>query len=175
MNDDLIMRAAEFSRIHHGGQLRQKSKDPYYVHPARVAGRVACLHGSTPEMVAAAFLHDILEDTNVPVAEIEAHFGPKVAELVVWLTKPSIPFKGKLNRARREQMDLEYYMKAPIEAKLIKMLDRLDNLADMSGFDRGFKVRYGQESRDLAAVIGDADPDLRAAILRAVERLTGDE
>jgi hypothetical protein len=58
-----------------------------------------------------------------------------------------------------------------VEAKIIKLLDRIDNLQEMAGAPGGFRRKYCDESRLLAEVIGDADPELKAELLDCVESL----
>lgn len=172
MSDSLIMRASAFAARAHEGQKRKHSPQAYIAHPARAAGRAAALPGSTPEMVAAEFLHDVVEDTHVTLDEIRQEFGNKVADLVYWLTKPSIGLKDKLPRAEREKIDFAHYAKMSDEAAAIKALDRIDNLMDFHGFSPDFKVQYGHESMRLWEVIcGKLPPDLFEELKWAAERL----
>lgn len=150
---NLILRAAELAYRAHEGQTRKYDGMPYIHHPARVAGRTAVLPGATEDMVAAAYLHDVLEDTTVPYDEIARVTNPQVANYVRWMTNPS---KGsKLSREERKAMDREHLRKAPKEVKRIKMLDRIDNLRDMAGAESDFKKLYAKESILLYDVIGD--------------------
>lgn len=156
------------ARDAHEGQTRKYTGRPYIEHPARVAARVAIVQGASPEMVAAAFLHDVLEDTDVSLEEIEL-FSPEAAELVVWLTNPS---KGShLPRAERKRMDREHIVSAPWEARVIKLLDRIDNLREMEGAPTGFARLYGQESLLLAEALEGTDPILEAELIEISRRL----
>src|SRR5688572_2066454 len=99
MNDnaaDLESRARGFAERAHAaiGQRRKYTGEPYIVHPIAVAELVRSVP-HTPEMIAAALLHDVVEDTPVTLAQIEAEFGPVVADLVDWLTDVSRPADGK--------------------------------------------------------------------------------
>jgi len=69
------------------GQTRKYSGEPYIVHPVAVAELVMSVP-HTPEMVAAALLHDVLEDTDVPYSVLEEEFGSTVAEYVQLLSDP---------------------------------------------------------------------------------------
>ncbi len=90
----LIGRAFEFAYQLHEGQYR-KSGELYISHPVAVAGLLRDLGGS-PAMIAAGFLHDVVEDTDVTIEEIEERFGPEVRLLVEGVTKLSkINFKSK--------------------------------------------------------------------------------
>lgn len=78
--DMLEQKALEFAKTAHEavGQRRKYSNEPYIVHPMAIARLVKTV-SHTPEMVAAALLHDTVEDTNVELADIEQSFGPVVA------------------------------------------------------------------------------------------------
>ena len=86
-NGDLIVRAFQFAYQLHQGQYR-KSGEPYINHPIAVAGLLRYLGGDSA-MVAAGFLHDIIEDTEVTPEELEQHFGAEVRHLVEGVTKLS--------------------------------------------------------------------------------------
>lgn len=148
----LILRAAAFAARVHAGQRRKYTGLPYIVHPARVAGRVGVLPDAKDEMVAAAYLHDVLEDTTTTAAELE-QFGPQVTYYVKWLTNKS---KGTgLSRAERKQMDREHLRGAPFEVKQIKLLDRIDNLSEIDDAPTDFKKLYVEESFLLADALGE--------------------
>lgn len=153
---NLILKAAQLAIRAHAGQVRKYEPVPYVYHPARVAGRTAVLPGATEEMVAAAYLHDVLEDTAISFDEIARLTSFKVAEYVQWMTNPS---KGStLPRQERKAMDRAHLKRAPIEVKWIKMLDRIDNLIDMKGASPDFQKLYGEESILLHEAIGDNTP-----------------
>ena len=112
----LVSRAATMARIAHAGQV-DKAGEPYIGHPARVAKRVAAA-GFAPEVVAAAWLHDVVEDTPVTVAQIETEFGPEVARVVAALTKT----KGQTRAAYLAQVKA-----AGPSAVAVKWADVIDN------------------------------------------------
>lgn len=165
----IILRAASLAREAHAGQKRKYTDAPFIVHPARVAGRVAVHPRATKAMVVAAFLHDVVEDTPYTLDDVSAAFGSEVAQLVGELTNPS---KGtKVPRQERKRQDRKRLARISDEAKIIKLLDRIDNLHDMGNAPKGFRDKYCEESRLLVEVIGDADPELKAELLDTVERL----
>lgn len=87
LDNDLIRRALRFAEIAHRGEKRKGTESPYFVHPVAVATLLA--HVRAPDtMIAAGFLHDVVEDTDVTVAELRGEFGPEVAEIVGDLSKP---------------------------------------------------------------------------------------
>lgn len=169
---DLILRAARFAADAHRGQTRKNSETPYIVHPGRVA-MAATLHpAGTPELVAAAWLHDTLEDTEATYADLLDQFGSRVADIVRELTnqfdKAAHPDK---NRRQRKALEIARLAEVSREAKILKLLDRRDNIEDRPGDDVGFLRLYARETRDLLEAVGDADPDLAGRVLLAVKRL----
>lgn len=164
-----IIQAAQFAARSHLGQQRKYNGQPYIFHPARVAGRVAIHPLATEEMVAAAFLHDVLEDCDVTYGELEGRFGRRLADMVQSLTNPS---KGSsLSRARRKQMDRDHLATVNWQIKIIKLIDRIDNVQELQGADSSFMLKYALESELLADVIGDADLELKAELLGYINNL----
>ncbi len=168
---DLVLKAAKFAREKHSGQVRKHSGLGYIQHPMRVAGNVSLHPRVTEPMVAAAWLHDVVEDCGVTHEEVHDSFGYDIYFMVYQLTNPS---KGsKESRADRKKMDREHLKRASWSAKIIKMEDRIDNLLDMSKAKEDFKHLYVSESLLLLEVIGDADSELRDRFLLACGRLLG--
>jgi len=148
----IILKAAALAVRAHEGQKRKYSGFPYITHPARVAGRVGILPGATEEMVAAAYLHDVLEDTTVTRAEIEEATNAQVGFYVDCMTNRS---KGSgLPRDQRKAMDRKHLSEVPDEVKLIKAIDRIDNLLEMDYAPSDFCKLYAEESLRLADVLG---------------------
>lgn len=166
---NLIMDAARFAPEAHKGQRRKYTNEPYIVHPTRVANRVMVHKGSTPEMVAAAFLHDVYEDTAVSWEEVYALFGQNVHSMVWWLTNG--PYPEGANRELRKWLDRNKLKDAPWQVKIIKMYDRIDNLNDLHEADMDFKVIYYLESLKLADAIGDADTVLKEELISRAKAL----
>lgn len=89
---DLVKAAAQFAGLMHTGQLRKWSGEPYFHHPKRVAALLVEFgYGDNDQMIAAAWLHDVLEDCNVSDIDIEGRFGAVVTLFVQQLTKPARP------------------------------------------------------------------------------------
>ena len=165
----LVETAERMARKAHAAQYRKWGGEPYVEHLRRVAERVAAYPGSTPEMGAAAWLHDSWEDTDLTPAEIDAVLGPVVAALVVELTNPS---KGRRDMPRKDRkaMDRAHLATVSYDAKIIKMLDRIDNLSDPDAAPRTFRGLYAMESALLADAIGGADPRLESELRTAAAR-----
>lgn len=156
MSDSLIIRAAKFSAEAHADQKRKYNGMPYIVHPGRVAAAASIHQIATPGVVAAAWLHDVLEDCPAHCERLVAEFPGDVVELVRELTNPSKD--SKAIRAERKQMDREHIASASHEAKVLKLLDRLDNMREMDPSQAGkFAVLYASETLALLEVIRHAD------------------
>jgi hypothetical protein len=138
---------------------RKYSKQPYDEHLRAVAERVASISDDA-EMVAAAWLHDIVEDTPVTLEEVEREFGTAVASLVRELTDVSRPGDG--NRAARKAIDRGHLAVASPRAKTIKLADLCDNARDICGADARFARVYLKEMAALLEVLGEGDPRLFA-------------
>lgn len=159
--NNLVCDVREFARKAHLGQFRKyiEPKVEYFTHPMRVAQSVLAMPNSTDIMVAAAFLHDVLEDCpHIGSFEICTRFGGKVTDLVIGLTSRSKQISVSAIRAIRKKIDHEYLATQPVEVKLIKLEDRYDNLKDMSMCpDKSFVKLYCAETRGLLEAIGNAD------------------
>lgn len=155
--EDMATRARTFATTAHGsiGQLRKYTGEPYIVHPIAVADIVRSVP-HRQEMIAAAYLHDVVEDTPVTIEEIRFHFGNPVAELVDWLTDISQPSDG--NRRARKSLDLQHTAEAPPEAKTIKLADLIDNTLTIAKYDPTFWKVYMKEKQALLAVLQEGDP-----------------
>ena len=111
-------------------------------------------------MLAAAWLHDTVEDTGVGIETIRAEFGPKVAELVGWLTDVSRPDHG--NRAARKAVDRAHSAQAPAEAQTIKLADLISNTRSIAEHDPDFAKTYLKEKQLLLEVMTRGDATLIA-------------
>lgn len=156
---NLEYKAKEFARRAHEsiGQLRKYTGQPYIVHPEEVANLVRT-RPHTPEMLAAAWLHDVVEDTPVTLEEIELTFGPKVAALVEQLTDVSQKSMG--NRDVRKAIDREHTAKASPEAKTIKLADLISNTDSITKYDPEFARTYLKEKARLLEVLKEGDKAL---------------
>jgi len=152
-------RARTFATAAHAAvaQLRKYTNEPYIVHPAEVV-QILKTRPHDPEMVAAAWLHDVVEDTGVSIEVIRAEFGSKVSDLVGWLTDVSRPEQG--NRATRKAIDRAHTAAAPSEAQTIKLCDLISNTRSIVEHDPEFARVYLAEKRLLLEVMTKADPEL---------------
>jgi (p)ppGpp synthase/HD superfamily hydrolase len=159
VSDDLEARALAFATAAHGAidQRRKYTGEPYIVHPVAVAELVRSVP-HTPAMLAAAYLHDVVEDTPVTIEAVRAAFGPEVGELVDWLTDISRPQDG--NRRVRKELDRQHLAKAPPAAKTIKLADLIDNTLTIRQHDPSFWRVYRREKLALLEVLREGDPAL---------------
>ena len=124
----LIIDAFDFAKEKHAGQVRKGSGDAYLTHPVSVSYIVARYKISKhlEELLAAAYLHDTLEDTATTFAELAARFGPMVASIVYELTNDEMEIKliGKKAYQKKKMVGMSSY------ALILKLADRMHNISD---------------------------------------------
>ena len=164
---NMVERARVFATATHAAvkQVRKYTFEPYIVHPTEVAGIVATVP-HTNEMLAAAWLHDTVEDTGVSIVDIQVEFGNEVASLVSWLTDVSTPEQG--NRAVRKAIDREHTAMAPAAAQTVKLADLIANSRSILAHDPAFARVYLEEKRMLLEVLTRGDATLMAQARRIV-------
>lgn len=138
----------------HAGQARKYTGDPYIVHVLEVAGLVASVDHS-PAMIAAAYLHDTLEDTALSPGTIEATTSSEVLALVQALT--DVSREGDGNRATRKALDRDHLAAAPAAAQTIKLADLISNTLSIATHDPGFARVYLDEKSQLLDVLTRGD------------------
>ncbi len=125
---EIIERAFRFAKKAHKG-IRRRSGEPYILHPIAVAKIASQEIGLGSTSICAALLHDVVEDTDYTVEDIESRFGKKIAQLVAGLTKISGGIFGDKASAQAENFrKLLLTMSEDIRVVLIKMADRLHNM-----------------------------------------------
>lgn len=134
--NNIVRRAAEFARAAHQGQRRKYSGEPYFNHVQAVAAIVRAWGGDNTE-VAAALLHDVLEDTDCTYSTLARVFGNEVADIVRELTDVYTPHAyPSYNRKARKAMETERLSKVSKSAKLVKRADIQHNTADIEKYAR---------------------------------------
>jgi guanosine-3',5'-bis(diphosphate) 3'-pyrophosphohydrolase len=125
---DLLARALAFAAAKHRHQRRKdRDRSPYINHP--IALLRALVHEAQitdPQVLAAALLHDTIEDTDTTAAELVAHFGPDIAALVQEVTDDK-----RLPQAERKQLQIDHAPTLSDRAKLVKLADKICNLRDV--------------------------------------------
>lgn len=157
MSRSPIPLAREFAAYAHRDQKRKYTGEPYFYHCADVASIVSTVT-QDPDMIAAAYLHDVVEDTYITIDILIQVFGVRIADLVGWLTDKSCPEDG--NRAARKKIDREWLGHAPNDAKTIKCADLISNTKSIVERDPKFAKTYLAEKRLLMPCLVGADERL---------------
>ncbi|MEE4175469.1 MAG: bifunctional (p)ppGpp synthetase/guanosine-3',5'-bis(diphosphate) 3'-pyrophosphohydrolase [Xanthomonadales bacterium] len=150
----VILRAFEVGAEAHEGQTR-KTGEPYILHPVAVASILAKLR-MDHHSVAAAVLHDTIEDTHLTKEQIEAQFGAEVADLVDGVTK-----LDKMKFRTRREADAESFrkmllaMSRDLRVIFIKLADRLHNMRTLGAMAPESRRRIARETLDVYAPIAD--------------------
>lgn len=176
-NDEMEKQALAFARKAHGDQKRKYKEELYIEHLIRVAEMIREVP-HTREMICAAYLHDVVEDTEVSHTDIKKTFGNKVAKLVKELTDEFTKEKyPKLNRRWRKKKETERLATTSWDAQSIKLADIIDNLPSISENDLGFSKRYVPEMEALVEVLQGGDQKLllqaKEVVAQAKKRLVG--
>ncbi|MBW4584844.1 MAG: RelA/SpoT family protein [Aetokthonos hydrillicola CCALA 1050] len=144
----LICQAFEFAYQLHQGQYR-KSGEPYICHPIAVAGLLRDLGGSA-DMIAAGFLHDVVEDTEITIEEIEQRFGVEVRRLVEGVTKLSkLDFKSKTESQAENFRRMFLAMAQDIRVIVVKLADRLHNMRTLQHLPEEKRRNIALETREI--------------------------
>jgi len=143
---NLISKAKDLATIAHEGQFRKFSGEAYVEHPKRVAQTVLKYKDSKhlDSLIAAALLHDVVEDTDVTLDVIEKEFDRLVASLVDELTSDE-----KITKDQKAQYLSEKMEKMSSWALVIKLSDRLDNVSDLRHVNKSFRQKYVAETRKI--------------------------
>ncbi|WP_394837421.1 bifunctional (p)ppGpp synthetase/guanosine-3',5'-bis(diphosphate) 3'-pyrophosphohydrolase [Pendulispora rubella] len=151
---ELIKRAYDFSYRAHSGQVR-KSGDPYFVHPAGVAGIITELRLDTAS-VCAGLLHDVVEDTLASTKDLEREFGHEIANLVDGVTKLSkINFTSKEDRQAENFRKMVVAMARDIRVLLVKLCDRVDNMRTLEFMKPDAQERIARETIEIYAPLAN--------------------
>jgi GTP pyrophosphokinase len=151
---NLICRAFEFAYQLHKGQYRA-SGEPYIAHPVAVSGLLRDLGGSSV-MIAAGFLHDVVEDTDITAEEIESRFGSEVRRLVEGVTKLSkFNFSSKTERQAENFRRMFLAMAADVRVIVVKLADRLHNMRTLEHLNPEKQRRISLETREIFAPLAN--------------------
>ena len=149
----LVMRAADFAARRHVDQRRKgRAREPYLNHLAEVAFLLADTASEPdPQLIAAGWLHDTLEDTATSKEELEALFGKEVTRIVSEVTDDK-----SLPKAERKRLQVENTAKKSREARLLKLADKTSNLRSLAksppeDWDRRRLAEYGEWAKAVVA------------------------
>jgi len=144
MRSNLVEKAKTFAEMKHKGQMRKFENKPYFIHPERVAHILYQfkISKNISQLIAAAYLHDTLEDTNTTIEEIRDNFGDLVASIVLELTsdKEQITQLGKKEYLANKMAKMSSY------ALTLKLADRIDNVNKLNWQNDKFKNKYKEET-----------------------------
>src|ERR671932_2485360 len=149
-DEELIARAYGTAHAAHKGQVR-KSGEPFVYHPLATADILAELH-LDPTTVAAALLHDVLEDTGVTKKELEERFGDDLPEIVDGVTKLKRLPSGNLEEAQAESLrKMIVAMSRDVRVIIIKLADRLHNMRTVAYLKRETQLAKATETLEIYA------------------------
>lgn len=126
-----IVQAFEFAYVKHSGTTRKGSQIPYIAHPIDVAA-ILIKNNASEEVIIAGLLHDVIEEENVKLQELEDQFGRNITQLVNFATEPAELRKGDRKKSwkARKQHTLDHLKTATQEEKLLSCADKLSNIRD---------------------------------------------
>lgn len=143
---EIIVKAFNFARSAHAG-TRRRSGEPYIMHPIAVARIVSQEIGLGSTSICSALLHDVVEDTDYTVEDIESQFGHKIAQIVEGLTKISGGIFGDKASVQAENFrKLLLTMASDIRVILVKMADRLHNMRTLGSMLPSKRIKIAGET-----------------------------
>lgn len=153
-DNNIEMLALQFAKEKHEGQVRKYTHDPYIWHPLAVAAKLRS-YGFRGNIIAAALLHDVVEDTDTTISDIRQHFNADVTKLVFEVSDISVSADG--NRATRKKIDAEHAGRASADGQNIKLADIIDNVKDIFTHDKDFAKIYVLEKENMLAYLKHKD------------------
>lgn len=169
----IMIDAAMFAYESHRGQNRKYHAVPYITHPARIASTLMT-KGAKPALIAAAWLHDVVEDCGVKVELIYERFGDEVGFHVWAMTNPSKKCGKQTTRAEKKEIDRVHWSKiGNADSQWLKAEDRLDNLRDAWAGPEDWRKKYATESNALIEVLKLAPEDVRKDCYNVIDQILG--
>ncbi len=154
VDDEALVEAYEFALDAHEGQMR-KSGEAFIAHPLEVCQILSELHLDTSTLQA-ALLHDVVEDSHVPLSEIRERFGPEVADLVDGVTKlGKIKFQSLEETQSQNLRKMLIAMAKDIRVILIKLADRLHNMRTLSALPPERRIEKARETIEIYAPLAN--------------------
>ena len=123
---DIVEKALRIMLLAHGQQVRKTDGSPYIIHPMMVAKKLARL-GFSDETIAAALVHDVLEDTDVTEQQLRQELGDKVVDIILPLSEDK-----KLEWETRKKKYINDVKNASVETKAVSIADKIHNLERIS-------------------------------------------
>ena len=142
---ELVEKAFKLANEAHRG-MRRKSGEPYIIHPIAVAKVVADEIGLGSKSIASALLHDVVEDTEYTLEDIEIQFGPKIASIIDGLTKISGVFDNKSSLQAENFRKMLLTLSEDVRVILIKIADRLHNMRTLNALPENKRLTIATET-----------------------------
>lgn len=153
-NQVIIFKALDFAEEKHKTQLRDSGL-PYIVHPVAVA-TILTEYGLDAPTIAAALLHDVIEDTDVKMEELSKMFGSEIAELVNGVSRvKTLRYKSSANENNESLRKMFLAMAKDIRAIFIKLADRLHNMRTLDSVSTEHQIRKSLDTRDVYIPIAE--------------------
>lgn len=151
---DFVKKALDYATFAHSKQIRL-SGEPYIIHPIQVAGILAQLQAD-PATIATGFLHDVVEDTEFTLEDIEKEFGSAVAFLVDGVTKlGKVKFQSKEEALAENHRKMLLAMAKDIRIVMVKLADRLHNMRTLKFQKESKQIEKSQEAIEIYAPLAD--------------------
>lgn len=159
--------ALNFALIKYGDLKRKSGDIHYFIHPLRITLILRAAGFSefdNENIMIAALFHDLVEDTDTSLSEIENKFGKEIASIV---SEVSIPINVEKNKF------LKSLKNASLEARIIKLADRLDNLLDLplDTWSKNQQKSYAEQAKIILETCGDASSELALRLKQEIERI----
>ncbi|MFO7807734.1 HD domain-containing protein [Guyparkeria sp.] len=164
----VVRRAVEIMIEAHEGQVRHYTHEPFVSHPIAVAQTVATFNRD-PLVLAAALLHDVIEDTPVTATDLGRKMPSSVVRMVLSLTNQASHADGE--RATRKHIDHDHVVRAEPRAQTIKYADVLHNVQSIARHDPSFAAPYLQEKASLIRRLNRGHPALRRHVWNCIDTL----
>lgn len=154
--------AASFAADAHGSQMRKTAgkQIPYITHPLRVAERLRRAGVTDQDILCAAVLHDVVEDTPISLEQVTTRFGPRIAGFVSEVTD-----NKSLPKVARKLAQIEHAPHMSVESRLVKMADKIDNLSSFAasgspqGWDQSRVTGYFVWAQAVVDAMPEAESD----------------
>ncbi len=149
-----VRRAFELANEAHA-KMRRKSGEPYIIHPIAVAKIVASEIGLGRESISCALLHDVVEDTDYTIADIERLFSPKIASIVEGLTKISTILDKDASKQIENFRKMLMTMSEDLRVIMIKLADRLHNMRTLDSMPEYKQIKIASETSNVYAPLAE--------------------
>ena len=145
-NDAKLIKKAFNTSAEAHKDMRRRSGEPYIYHPLAVAQIAVDEIGLGPTSLVAALLHDVVEDTDTTIADIDRAFGPKVARIIDGLTKISGIFEYGTSQQAENFRKMLLTLSDDVRVILIKLADRLHNMRTLESMPRDKQLKIAAET-----------------------------